>query len=119
MAKDVQEILSGLEQFLVIISTAALNYDELDPTGFANEIIKECDMKNLPWQDNETYAPNIVHIFVPPGKPRKIQELETIFNSINFLEYIYYYIEARGYKLFDFLRVELDVLPGMPQTHGA
>jgi hypothetical protein len=106
--------LTELEQYLVVISTAVLSYDELDPPSFAGEIARQYQMKRLPWQDGQNYLPNIIHIFVPPLRPKELEEVEAIFNSSTFLEHIYTYVGGLGCKLFDFLRVEIDVLPGMP-----
>ncbi|KAF0249398.1 MAG: hypothetical protein FD167_1195, partial [bacterium] len=38
MSKAIAEILAGLEQFLLAISTTSLSYDELAPTQFVKEV---------------------------------------------------------------------------------
>lgn len=114
MSKAIAEILAGLEQFLLAVSTTSLSYDELSPAQFVKDVFQQIENKKLIWQDNCTYAPNIIHLFVLPAKAKKLQEIETIFHSKEFYEPIYDYIEAQGYKLFDFLHTEIDVLPGVP-----
>lgn len=113
MSKTITEITLGLEQFLLIISTTAISYDEISPTLFSQELFQQLEAKKLVWENNYTYVPNIIHIFVPTVKPKKIQDLETIFATKAFYQHIYSYIQARGYKLFDFLRTEIDLLPGV------
>jgi hypothetical protein len=104
--------LAELQEFLLVVFTALI-YEDLVPTQFAKDIFQEIESKKLSWQEN-IYVPNIIHIFIPLAKPKKIQELETIFNSKAFYQHIYAYIKTKGYKLFDFLRTEIDVLPGVP-----
>lgn len=120
MPKDAREVLSGLMSFLstVAVSTVTFGHDEMDPAGFITEVINEFDSKALKWQDELVYVPNLVHILVPPMKPKKLQELETIFNTLNFIEHLYSYVSKFNYRLFDFIRVEVDVLPGFPQKRS-
>lgn len=115
MNNSIEEILAGLEQFLLAVSTTSLSYDELSPALFAKDIFDQIESKKILWQDNLTYVPNIIHIFVLPAKVRKIQEIETIFSNKEFYRHIYAYIETKGYKLFDFLHTEIDILPGIPE----
>ncbi|MBI4851011.1 MAG: FHA domain-containing protein [Acidobacteria bacterium] len=110
----IEEILAGLEQFLLAVSTTSLSYDELSPVQFVKDIFEQIESKKLTWTDNVTYVPNIIHLFVFPTRVRKLQEVETIFSSKEFYQYIYAYIEANNYKLFDFLHTEIDILPGIP-----
>ncbi len=114
MSKAIAEILAGLEQFLLAISTTSLNYNELSPLQFAKEVFQQIENKKLLWHDNHTYVPNIIHLFVSPAKVGKLQEVETIFHSKEFYQHIYDYIEAKEYKLFDFLHTEIGILPGIP-----
>jgi hypothetical protein len=114
MSKTMEEILTGLEQFLLAVSTTSLSYDELSPMLFVKDLFDQLESKKLSWKDGITYSPNLIHIFVLPAKIRKIQEIETIFTSKDFYRHIYDYIENKGYKLFDFLHTEIDVLPGVP-----
>lgn len=114
MEEVTNDYLIGLQNFLLVLSTTAFSYDELAPAQFAKDIFQQIESKKLSWQDKHTYIPNIIHIFIPPTKPKKIQEIETAFQSKFFYQYIYSYIEAKGYKLFDFFRTEIDILPGIP-----
>lgn len=114
MSKTIPEILAGLDQFLLAVSTTSFNYQELSPIQFIEDLYQQIESKKLTWKDDITFIPNIVHIFVLPGSVKKLQELETIFHRKEFFKPIYEYIEAKNYKLFDFLRTQIDVLPGIP-----
>lgn len=108
------EPLAELLQFLVIVSTATLSYDDIDPSGFVDGIAQQLENKKHPWHNGHIYFPNIVHLFVPATtSPKKIEQIEAIFNSYDFFRHIYRFIADKGGRFFDTLRTAVDVLPGV------
>jgi len=53
-------------------------------------------------------VPNLLSVMMPGSSPDKIEELEVLFNSVVFMKYLYEYMTDLGYKLFDFVKVDVE-----------
>lgn len=109
--------LAAMEEFL--LETVKANYylslDDLKPEAIVQDIGNQLSENNFEWVDSTIYVPNLLTILAPGSTPDKIEELEVIFNSVVFMKYLYEYMTESGYKLFDFVKVEVEMVSGPPQ----
>lgn len=85
-----------------------LSFDDLIPEKIVDQIATQLAENRFEWIDNTVYVPNLLTILVPNPTPDKVEELEVIFNSVVFMKYLYEYMTESGYKLFDFVKVEIE-----------
>jgi hypothetical protein len=102
--------LASLEEFLreTVKANYYLTFDDLDPEQVVDQITTQLSNNLFEWVDNTVYVPNLLTVYVPGGSPDKMEEFEVIFNSVVFMKYLYEYMTESGYKLFDFVKVEVE-----------
>jgi hypothetical protein len=115
MAQDNQS-LTMLAEFLqeTIKANYYLNAEDLNPSEIIDQIVRQLDENRFEWMDSTIYVPNLLTVYAPGSTPDKIEELEVLFNSVVFMKYLYEYMTETGYKLFDFVKVEIE--PTDPPT---
>lgn len=111
MANDSVQILSEIEKYLTeaVRANDCLKYEEIEPPRIVRQISEDLVKKRFIWLGNETYVPNKLVGHLPSHDPDKLEELEVIFNSPNFMRLINQYITKRGFKMFNALKVEMKV----------
>lgn len=109
--------LAALEELLreTIKANYCLTLDDLHPESVINEITTQLEANRFEWLDNTIYVPNLLTIDAMGCAPDKLEEIEVLFNSVVFMKYLYEYMTDAGYKLFDFVKIELNAPPGPPQ----
>jgi hypothetical protein len=102
--------LAALEEFLreTVKANYYLTFDDLQPEEIIDQIATQLDRNRFEWVDNTVYVPNLLTVLVPGGSPDKMEEFEVLFNSVVFMKYLYEYMTESGYKLFDFVKVEVE-----------
>jgi hypothetical protein len=105
--------LAAMEEFLreTIKANYYLNLDDLQPEEVVHQIVRQLNENHFEWVDNTVYVPNLLTVQAPGTTLDKIEELEVIFNSVVFMKYLYEYMTESGYKLFDFVKVEVEQMP--------
>lgn len=109
--------LAALEEFLreTVKANYYLTLEDLRPEEVVFQISNQLENSHFRWVDNTVYVPNLLSVVAPANAPDKLEELEVIFNSVVFMKYLYEYMTESGYKLFDFVKVEVDPLGGPNQ----
>ncbi|KAF0244793.1 MAG: hypothetical protein FD167_3607 [bacterium] len=110
--------LTALQEFLseTIKANYYLSFDDLNPEQVTKQIAQQLVENRFEWLDNTIYVPNLLTISVPGSTPDKIEELEVIFNSVVFMKYLYEYMTELDYKLFDFVKIEVEPI-AQPHQH--
>jgi pSer/pThr/pTyr-binding forkhead associated (FHA) protein len=110
--------LKALEDFLseTVKANYYLSFDDLNPLHITKQIASQLEENRFEWLDNTTYVPNLLTVLAPGSSPDKIEELEVIFNSVVFMKYLYEYMTEVNYKLFDFVKVEVEPVSS-PHQH--
>lgn len=105
--------LRELEHFLRISVEANywLTFADVNPVAVVEEIKEQLMDRRFEWLDGAIYVPNLLTVFVVEPTPEKLEELEVLFNSMVFTKYLYEHITESGFKLFDFMRIEIKVAP--------
>ncbi|MEW6736797.1 MAG: FHA domain-containing protein, partial [Acidobacteriota bacterium] len=80
---------------------------DLDPNEIILQIKSQFSEKSLQWS-GAIYVPNQIKVSVPAANPKKLEEVEVIFNSTFFVECLYKYINALRYRQFDFFKIEVE-----------
>src|ERR1044071_6003891 len=109
MSGDSNQILTEIEKYLMdaVRTNEFLRFEDLEPTRIVRQINEDLVKKRFIWLGNETYVPNKLIGYLPAYDPDKMEELELIFNSTNFMRLLNQYIVKRGFKLFNALKVEI------------
>ncbi|MEW6736786.1 MAG: FhaA domain-containing protein [Acidobacteriota bacterium] len=102
--------LAALEEFLreTIKANYYLTFNDLEPQEIVSQLTQQLSDNQFLWVDNTVYVPNLLTVLVPSGSPDKLEEIEVIFNSVVFMKYLYEYMTEAGYKLFDFVKVDVE-----------
>src|SRR5437667_11170704 len=102
--------LAALEDFLreTVKANYYLTLDDLRPEEVVDQIDTQLTKNRFEWVDNTVYVPNLLTVTAPGDSPDKMEEVEVIFNSVVFMKYLYEYMTESGYKLFDFVKVEVE-----------
>ncbi|MBI4853932.1 MAG: FHA domain-containing protein [Acidobacteria bacterium] len=110
--------LKVLEEFLseTIKANYYLTFDDLNPKYVTEQIAEQLAENRFEWVDNTIYVPNLLTISAPGSTPDKIEELEVIFNSVVFIKYLYEYMTESNYRLFDFVKIEIEPV-STPHQH--
>jgi len=110
--------LMALQEFLseTIKANYYLSFDDLNPEQVVEQIAQQLLENRFEWLDNTIYIPNLLTVLAPGSTPDKIEELEVIFNSVVFMKYLYEYMTESNYKLFDFVKVEVEPI-AQPHQH--
>ncbi len=109
MANESYQILLDIEKHLTdaVRANDCLKFEDIDPPRIIRQLSEDLVKKRFIWLGNETYVPSKLVGHLPLRDPDKLEELEVIFNSPNFMRLINQYISKRGFKLFDALKVEI------------
>lgn len=101
--------LLALEKFLreTVKANYYLTLEDLDPEALVNQLVDQLDKKQFVWLDNTIYVPNLLMVYAPKS-PDKMEEIEVLFNSVVFMKHLYEYMTENGFKLLDFVRVEVE-----------
>lgn len=110
--------LKALEEFLseTIKANYYLSFDDLNPEQVIKQIAQQLEENRFEWMENTIYVPNLLRVTAPGSSPDKIEELEVIFNSVVFMKYLYEYMTESNYKLFDFVKIEVEPVAS-PHQH--
>lgn len=111
--------LNAMKEFLqeTVKANYYLSFDDLYPETIIREIQTQLAENHFQWIDNTIYVPNLLIILAPASNPDKIEELEVIFNSVVFIKYLYEYMTEMGYKLFDFVKIDIETLETIKETN--
>ncbi|MBX7222205.1 MAG: FHA domain-containing protein [Blastocatellia bacterium] len=101
--------LQELEHFLRLSIEANywLTFADVNPAAIVEQIEEQLTDRRFEFLDGATYVPNLLTVYVMEPHAEKLEEVEVLFNSMVFMKYLYEYITESGYKLFDFMRVEI------------
>lgn len=101
--------LLALESFLreTVKANYYLTLEDLDPEALVEQIVDQLREKQFSWVDNTIYVPNLMIVYAPKS-PDKMEEIEVLFNSVVFMKHLYEYMTESGFKLLDFVRIEVE-----------
>lgn len=101
--------LLALERFLreTVKANYYLTLEDLNPEALVDQIVDQLNEKQFAWVDNTIYVPNLMMVYAPKS-PDKMEEIEVLFNSVVFMKHLYEYMTESGFKLLDFVRVEVE-----------
>lgn len=118
-ARQRQERLKVIVQAL---NTAIGFSDNLKPEDInALKLVKqlEQDIENKHiWKDAELYAPNLIKICVPNTTAKKMEDIESIFNSVSFVSNIYKYAKEASYRFFSVIKIDIEIVKPEPKYQG-
>jgi serine/threonine protein kinase len=105
-----EDILVYIARLLdnTIKSSSYLTLKDLYPDDLVKQLAEQFEKKSV-HKDQDIFIPSLVNIYLPRTTPEKLRELESIINSVIFVNNIYQYIRKKGYRLANLLKIELEV----------
>lgn len=118
-ARQRQERLNVIVQALntAIGFSDHLKPEDINATKLVQQLEQDFENKHI-WKDAELYAPNLIKIYVPNTSAKKMEDIESIFNSVSFVSNVYKYATEASYRFFSVIKIDIQIVKPEPKYDG-